>query len=839
MPLASQRMLSTATLLLFTGFALGCGSSDSGSDPLGGEPVGCPELRLAASAAMPLERIGVEGIPPHFEGYLAAKVTADDGAAASVTLVARMEDSDEIVLHAPIHPMGLAEGGEVMVEIADEKGRACEPVAFRVLPLPAAPGATQALYDGVGKLIEGQARYFETTLEELRDATAEELPAHLLPLYLAQHSHDDPENPNSFQALLAGTAPDLEGVDVDLDLLDRLLAHLGLLAGLDESLERLDQLLDDEGETSGIRRMRSGLHALSGPKNAFQLDAEMEMAQWARSFQGDTGLAEATRGLASGVGLLGLVPVPQVKAGSMVAGTGLFTFLKATEAASKLLPSRFVSLDFELSPPSFAEDDPSTGHWHNVMVVAASEGWELDRAILESLLQLVKVKGGYDGWINRFAPKGFMSSLGNHLRNRAVGSVIGLSADGSDILSIPPAETEPIDITEDPWSFAEVSYVLEQDGREGYRLDASWEGDDVGEIQIGTALGSFGGQHLYTRKTLTVEPLSIRIEPNSVAVEPGETVEFRVDVPNAHDGSLSFHAENGMIVVQRQADGSYQVRYTAPDTQDGLPDILTATSESESGLLSNPSRRKPFAVAGIRSTNAFIEISPAGICVKSKETQTFVAEVFNLDDDAVRWEATHGTISSSGDFKAPEGSGTAVITATSVWDEGVSASISVRFGSCLCNWSARMSGGSLSSFGGSQFSLTAQEGRLTTLAFGIAADSPLFPAALIGDIEGGPLLGHAGSGAFSFGGSYRVEGLDDSEAFGTIAPLLLSLEEFAVQDGKLRIRGNVQGTIYWESIRDERPEEEDDWPGTFEMSFDGTLDAHPFVPEIFSCDPFG
>ena len=820
--------------------AAGCGgSSSSGGSLL--EPERCDALQLSAGEARPLEEVAVTGIPAHFGELLAAKVRAVGGGKESITLVARLDEADEVLLHAPLHPQGLAEGGDVELELFDEEGRSCEPIEFRVLPLPAASGTTRAMVDAIAALIDLQAVYFETSVEELREIDPEDLPEHLLPLYLAQHALNDPANPDSLEALLAGTAPSLEGAALDVEYFDRLLAQLGVAAAFEESLAALDELVDGEEppSASSVGTLRQGLGSLSDPTTAFQLHSEMEMAQWARAFQADRGLGQATRGLSTATGVVGLVPFPPVKAGAMVGGAALFTFLKMTEAAANLLPSRFVSLDFELSPASFAEDDPSVGQWNEVRVVATSEGWKLDQAILETLLQLTNVKGGFDEWMNRFAPEGLLSSIGGALRSEAVGKVIGLSADGSGIFSIAPKQTRPIDITEEPWSFAEISFVLEEEGRQGYRLDPSWAGSDEGEIQIGTALGKFGGRHIYTRKKVRVDSLDIRFDPATAAVEAGETVEFHVSVPNAHDPTLSIEAEKGTVVVLPQADGSYVVQYTAPASEEELPDTITATSESTSGLLENPGRRRPYGIAAIRGKNPYIEISPVGVCVKSGTSQAFTAKVFNLEGQAVQWEASEGVITSAGVFTAPSESGVATITATSTEDAAVSASIPVAYGSCTCTWSVSVSGGTLNAFGGDTFSVMTEESRLTALIFSMPYDESIAPAGVAGELEDGPMLGFAGSGPFSMQGSYFLPTSSDADVFSTIEPALLSLERFELVEGKLYIKGTVAGTIYWERLRGEGPEEEKDWPGMATMSFEGTLEpASPYTPEIYICNPF-
>lgn len=659
----------------------GCGGSADEEEA----PCGAPQL--ASLSAHPLDEIAIEGIPAHFSGHLAARVTADG--ASSHTLIARQVDGPTVLV-APIHPTGSAAGGQVLLEVVDAEGRVCAPVPFTILPLAPAPGATEEVLDLIHGHQERQAGFFGTTIEALRATPLEELPDHLLPLYLAQYALDAPDNPNSLRALLDGSAPDLDGVSADRDLLDKLLHHVGLPAALEESLEELDALLA-AGEGDLLAMRSATIATAGGPTNAFQLHTEMELARWGRAHV-DGARGKVVRDTAKLVGLAGLLPAPQAKVGSMIAGSTLFSFTLVTDAMAYLLPSRFSSIEFQHDPPTFREDDPNAGTWYDVRVVAESEGWKLDKAILDTLLQLVNVRGGYKEWLTAFAPKGFREALAGHLQNEAVSKAIQVKAGGSGIVTLPPQKTRPIDVTEEPWSFATFHFALKgEEERQRFRLDPEWEGDLEAEIEIGTAVDKFGGLPISKSQPFPIAPVTIVAEPRQASVDPGEAVEFTITVL-AYDPSISVRAEHGSVALEALGEGVWLVRYTAPPTEAGLPDLIVVESESTTGLLANPDRGRPSIAIPIRGSTPWIVVTPQGVCVELGEKEAFQAEVFNLETQDVHWSASAGTITEEGVFTAPDTSGPVDITATSVEDESVQGAASIRVGGCGCNWTATLSG---------------------------------------------------------------------------------------------------------------------------------------------------
>lgn len=830
---------NAAILLSFLLASAACGQGGDGGDAPATDA--CAALRLEAAEARPLQRVRVEGIPASFGELLAAVVTSPEGV-ESVALVAREEGSDAIWLQAPIHPEARLEGGEVSLRLIDADGRGCPALPFQILPLAEAPGTAAAVKERVAAHLDGIAAFFGTTIGALGALDVAEVPEHLLPLYLAQDALAGAGNPNSLQALLEGTAPVLEGGSSELSLIDALLAEIGLVEALDESLDRLAEVPLPEAPPV----QAAGVYGSApwGPTTASQLHAEMEMARWGDIFSGDGPLGDGVRKTAGGVGLLGVLPHPATRTGVMVAGTSAFAFTKGAEAVANLLPSRFVSIDFELSPEALLEDDDASGRWERVEVVAASKGWKLDQTILESLLQLTQVKGGYDAWLNRFdAPAGMLEALGSHLLTETVNGTISTHGNDAGIFTIPPRETGPIDITEEPYSSATVHFALQQEGRQGYRLDPSWEGELRGEVEVGTTRGMYGRNHIYARKDVAIHPVRIDIDPSSVVVEPGEIVRFTVTV-HAKDTRVSVHADAGFIAHQPQPDGTHLVIYEAPAEEADLPDVLTVTSESTGGFLANQARR-PRSVAFIRSQRPAVEIEPRGACVKFGEKETFTARVDGLDDPRVTWAVDHGTVTQAGVYTAPSEPGSATLTATSVADPTVSDSITIGVGPCNCVWSLDVGGRGHMSVLGKDISIAVQDGVLLAFDFLGPFDLRRGGSSLWLEVDGEfPPFERGVFPGFASGMNFDTSVHDHADEFVSMGTIPLTVSRFDAVGERFEVEGRLDGTVFWERVMDELPEEATDWPGHLSLVFRGTMERVPTPgfedPDNFSlwCNPF-
>lgn len=834
-----------ASMIIALLVGAGCGGGDGGAEKKKKEQpdLDCSNLALERAEGLPLDEIGVTGIPGGLGEQLAAQVTADGAATITIIFRDQGDDENETVLIAPIHPQGLVNGGAVELAVRDDEGNSCPPIPFQILPLPPSPGAVEESLGLLSELLETQLTFFGISLEELRSADPTTLPVELLPLFVAQNSLNDPENPDSFVAIVAGTAPALEGMEPDRELLDALFGHLGVSTLIESTLGSWDDLMEKRPDAPEQRRSMALTQGPSAEMSAAELDYQMGIAAWGDFYGPDTPSGQYLRDLSLGVGLVGLIPAPPLQIGAAVTGGALFAFLKTTEASASLYPSKFVSMEFEVTPESWLEDSPESGEWFKVEVVAASKGWNLDQTILESILQVAGMGSAYSGWLKSFDPDGFVAGVTDFLRTEAVNQVIGAAAGGSGIIRIPAEETWPVDVTEEPWTKVKYHFAFQEDGtRQGFRLNPDWP-ESAGSIVISTAREHFGNAWISKRAEPEIAPVRIVIQPDAVTVDPGEEVTFEVEVQNAHDPTIEVSTLSGTFTVSDQGEGKYLVHYTAPADEEGLPDGLTIQSLTTSGMFANPERVGPLAQAMIRGTAILVDLeSPERACIPGGEKETFVATVVNAENQAISWSVSGGVISGTGVFTAPKSGGTVIVTATSVADPTVFASITVLTGKCDCVFSSNLFG-SAGQLAGSEMIIGEEDGLVGSLLFASdlsdldMGDWIIYRKQLTLWAQQGPAVGSTGSFAAEARSSYV--GWEDEFSTHEEETLQVTISRFdEASDGTAIVEGRVSGTVYWFKRGGRRSDDVFDeyqskkWPDLLQLEFSGKFEN---VFGVYTC----
>lgn len=169
------------------------------------------------------------------------------------------------------------------------------------------------------------------------------------------------------------------------------------------------------------------------------------------------------------------------------------------------------------------------------------------------------------------------------------------------------------------------------------------------------------------RDTVTVRvvrPALIEVTPTDARVLPGETVEFRANVIGLVNPAVTWSAARGQI----NGSGTGSAIYTAPN-QPGQ-DTITATSTQD------PNETTSVTVTVLEPTIS-VSISPENPSVAAGDTVQFNAQVTGTEDTSVRWQASGGTISSSGLYTAFDIPGSYTITASSTQDPSATASTTV------------------------------------------------------------------------------------------------------------------------------------------------------------------
>jgi hypothetical protein len=157
--------------------------------------------------------------------------------------------------------------------------------------------------------------------------------------------------------------------------------------------------------------------------------------------------------------------------------------------------------------------------------------------------------------------------------------------------------------------------------------------------------------------TVTPAPVAVAISPYKSYVQVGHTQQFSAAVTGNSNTAVTWSVQGGSANGTIDANGLY----TAPSTAGLFTVVATSvadSSKSDSGTVKvtvNP----PLALVGV---------SPKSAGVMVNGTVQFTAAVGDVNNQAVTWSASGGTVSPTGSYTAPSAPGTFTVTATSVAD---------------------------------------------------------------------------------------------------------------------------------------------------------------------------
>lgn len=655
--------------------------------------VTCPGLTMASASALPLAVLDMGSVPDELEDPLYAYVTWSGGDDRSVSVVDRAEDGS-IALVAPYHPSGSLDGGEVSIRVAGGT-RACPAVSLEVEALPEAPGELEAVVGLLQDVVEIQAGLVGTTVDELRSLDGSVLPgAQMVPLLIAQSILDHPDNSDSLQDLVDGTASFLDGATVAEA--DRIVAGTGIRS----ELEALVADLQTSSQAAAPARIDALDCLVTEIDQAQELHDCMELSTSA-AFRLSGASAEVLGRISFAAGVAGAVPHPAMRVGSAAVGGIIFAFQKLREGTANLLPSELVSMELEADPLVFLEDEPGPGTW-SATVGAASQGWELDRSVLETLAQVAGASGAYRDWLERFVPDRAFD-LAGIVVNEVVGRAIGASGDVM-VLYIPPETYGPIDVSPVDWTDRNIvpEVAIVGDGHNGYQ--PSEPGTSV--LSVRTEDGMFGGQQITAQQELEVRAIQMFITPDDVTLAPSQVDTFEVTVVDAlHPDSVEIHPDvtlQGSAVISYDGDGKHSVIYTAPAQPDpNSTDLLVVRHTARGGARAGGDPLTSDAVIH------FPELDLQGLgCTDPGEEVRLRWTVTGLDDPALDWSASAGDVDDNGVFTAPDQEGEVTISVTLADNPAIGDQITVQVGGCSCQGAINV-GGSSTTVTGLRFYLSA------------------------------------------------------------------------------------------------------------------------------------
>jgi hypothetical protein len=665
------------------------------------------DLELDVTHAPPAAAIRLQGIPADLDlSAVHARVVDRATGAEQLTYVGRWADGTPYLV-APLLASGLEDGGEVDVFLAGDEVSS-EGARLTIDPLPEATTSIEQVVDLLQELTTAWLAHHGTTRAELRSMDPEEIPARMLPLFVAQELLDSPDNPNSLRAMVDGPIPLFDGEPVDFDLADRLLSLADSEAFFAPEIGAVDSATADHGELlRGVAVPRHDARGgcISGGDYGIVDAGSLDRAMWASRF------AMARLGGASGqylndlgrfVGVLG--QIPQLKQVASAVGGVLYVYKSLNEASSAVLPSAFngAATNFDIQDKDQLFEDDEGGNWANFRVTAVSQGWKMDEFLLGALAQVAGFQdlGGLATLTEGLSE--LATALTEFAFSEAIGALIGAVAGGSDIIEICPGSWEGIDVSALPYSEASIPF-----GTSVAFVDRTFyetQEPGVSEVRLETKDGFFGGATTFAVKPVEVLTILVDVTPADVELEVTDAATFTATVQNAHDDRVEWRLPAGLEEVS-QSDFGRTITVKAPSAPWSPPLILVARSQATTGSregMVDEDPRDGGAVIAYKGRR--IEVTPRSICLQNGETEQFEAEVVGVDDPEVRWslDSGWGSIDAvTGLYRAPEvGTTDDVIVAEVVGEDDLRAYANVRVGACVCSFTISVGGASVWSASG-------------------------------------------------------------------------------------------------------------------------------------------
>lgn len=687
---------AAAALLLCASLPACDGPRRAAADGLAA-PLRCEDLALAAASAPPLASVSLSGVLPSSIDMVQAMATAaGDSVGSPVAL--RGGEVEGVDMIVPVHPDGRLDGGHVQLRFAGGDVE-CEPLPFTIAPLQPAPGTLRQVAGDLQTLLDTHLHLLGGSTAALRAADPDTLVPPLALLFLAQALIDGPDNPGSLWAALERHAADLEAGTDALALADAL---LGGTAFHEDVRTRPRNALREASEpqvreaalnaASRVFRLASyqepgftlpdagGCSYPSG--EAFTRPDAETLSCWMRlALYGElatTGTpAQTFTALSATLAAGAALPShPVVREGFSLAAAAALAYALEMDAFAHLLPRRFVpnSLEFDLHPASFNEDDPGPGHWDNARIEAQSEGWTADLAVLDVVMHATGVQV---------------------LQGLVAREVASYATAEGGMVEIPPQRFGPVDITDEQWTDARISGMPVQHdlaaGRPFYRPNR------VGEsvIRVSTTAGRFGVEHQAREEALGVEAIRVVLTPRRVHVKPGDHTRIHVEVENADDTRVKWEIEPAAHRLIIPGPNAPFVEVVTSARMEDLPATLTATSMADRSHLG----AAPERVGTARLLTNALALDPGGACVRPGDRLRFTVTRPDIAVDGIvfeggmdpsgedyRWSASVGSVDRRGEFVAPSTNGTATITAVDREDPALRGEVEVRFGEQCNSW---------------------------------------------------------------------------------------------------------------------------------------------------------
>jgi hypothetical protein len=758
-----------------------------------------PVIEVSADSVQSLDRVDITAWPADWTGLEQAEIEFVN-VPGSGTLVVEQDEAGWYFL-APFHPVTPELGGLVQIR-ARLGGLTSAVVHLDVLALPDAPGAFDALVASLEAHINAFAQRRGSSFETIAALSFAEAPTALFPLKYAQSFVRDSENPNSLAALFDTDSSFLSAGE--RRFLDQIAGHIDLKNLVDLEVAALAELemTGAIGAAGSYQASVNSLGTLSGAARSC-IDAgpeinsafELSNAMWEAKFgaiavSGAPGRTLNTLGATFAAGSA----LPVYGSAFLAGGAATAAWQASRNALAGLNPSRFESITAAVSRSRFEEDSEAFGSYDSVVVVAASNGWTVDQAILDAVTTLLSASTSV-GKLAKIREADFLTDLSVNVINFGMSNYVGAQPGG--VVSFCPRN----------WS-VDISSSLYNEGRsvlgnfEVRTNQKTFRPVQVAEdfLSIAAIPAKFGQETIDVDFPIGVDPIEVTAAPRTIRVsDPGEIVDITATIENAELTTLDWDAGPGRWTDGLSSltnDGGTRPLQT-PSARDDFPFQVKIESFSRQGLRASGQPE--------RSDSVLIELSelvvtPGSVCLKPGQSRQFSAIVDDAPAD-VTWSlqdsdgqpSSLGTVSSTGLYTAPgAGSGRVLVVATTVDDPPARDFGIVEVGNCICYWALNIAG---------EGAWSGDEAG-HTFFLSIAPFEPGYRLAFFSDAPGGGLAESANAsidenvtglfdlGRFSFSSGPRLWSVfppdPDSDNFGTSA--------------KLRIDENIDNTSMTGSI---------------------------------------
>lgn len=711
-------------ICLFALALTGCGGSSSSSSapdksdpslqqvlsaPLGEEEVACPNLVFSPSQAVPGEPVTVTGLPEEMD-TISFRVIAktDDGDTRVDPLFVSVDpQTEDTRFTSPIHPSRDPQGGEVELEAGDGE-RHCPARTFTIQPLPSAPEDYPIT---VTTKLEAWVDDTLTTMgydpQSLLNADPDSLPQARLNLWLAKQFVSS-DRDKALPALAK------QARDSDSNLVARYLKATGIEQAIDGAQTELSTVPDARLETrprsqprqallrrndrgtvhdkkAAVGRSVSFSPTASCEEQAFdpdkmQINSTAELSQRIKDAKEGTLLgSDASKKLGQNIGGTGIAlnAADSSKLGGASdalghVGTLHFVATSVDSARAALQPREITEFDVERVDTEWVEDRPGNDpiFWDGARVYAKGSSFNISKLTLQSLVAGMGMASG---------PIGTLAGAASAALPDAINGVIDEITQDSCVRIRAP-EYGPFDVDDPKWTESRIegsTVELTGDDHQEYK------GVKIGNstLEIALRIEPFAlNLPMKERFLVNVIPVNTSLIPSAVNLsEPGEDVTLGATATNPYEDdnrdNFSASVPSGKGVINHQAGNGtrYTVDFRSPSDRDDYPTSVQFTAHHD--RLPPGSGDRTYTVPV--ELGGELDINESNTCLNPGQRHSFSAslEGFADDNQTVSWQASAGSITSTGDqtadYQASGSPGSVDITATADADGSATDSISI------------------------------------------------------------------------------------------------------------------------------------------------------------------